>query len=302
MEAVNYYSDEVKAFEKIRDSRWRNGVACPHCNSDKVRFVSSRLIWQCNGCRKQFSAKTGTIFEDSPIKLSKWLIAMWLIANAKNGISSYELHRSIGVTQKTAWFMLHRIRLALQNGSIEMLKGEVEADETYVGGIAKFMHYTKRQQRGKMVGSAGKTTVVGAIERGGKAVAKIVEVPNTKTLTNFILSNVETDSKLYTDQHGGYNAVGLHFEHQVINHAIEYVRENVHTNSMENFWSLLKRSLKGTYISVEPYHLAQYVGEQVFRFNHRKDNDSGRFNQVVSQVTGLRLTYAQLTGKVLATA
>ena len=198
MEAVNYYSDEVKAFEKIRDSRWRNGVACPHCNSDKVRFVSSRLIWQCNGCRKQFSAKTGTIFEDSPIKLSKWLIAMWLIANAKNGISSYELHRSIGVTQKTAWFMLHRIRLALQNGSIEMLKGEVEADETYVGGIAKFMHYTKRQQRGKMVGSAGKTTVVGAIERGGKAVAKIVEVPNTKTLTNFILSNVETDSKLYT--------------------------------------------------------------------------------------------------------
>lgn len=194
IEAVNYYSDEVKGFEKVRDSRWKNGVVCPHCYSDRVRFVSSRLIWQCNGCRKQFSVKTGTIFEDSPIKLSKWLIAMWLIANAKNGISSYELHRAIGVTQKTAWFMLHRIRLALQNGTIEQLRGNVEADETYIGGRSEFMHHKVRESRraeGRMgKGGQGKTIVAGIVERGGNVVAKIVEKPNRRTLTSFLLDNV----------------------------------------------------------------------------------------------------------------
>lgn len=305
MEAVNFYSDEAKAFEKVRDSRWKNGVACPHCSSDKVRFVSSRLIWQCNGCRKQFSVKTGTIFEDSPIKLSKWLIAMWLIANAKNGISSYELHRSIGVTQKTAWFMLHRIRLALQNNTIELLQGRVEADETYVGGLSKNMHHdvkVSRRKTGRLgTGYVGKTVVAGIVERGGNVIAKVVEKPNRRTLTNFLLDNVHGYAKLFTDENHGYDHMGFYYEHHVINHAIEYVRGNVHTNSMENFWSLLKRGLKGTYVSVEPYHLNKYVAEQVFRFNTRKDNDGGRFNTAIGQVSGLRLTYAQLTGKVLAT-
>ncbi len=229
---------------------------------------------------------------------------MWLIANAKNGISSYELHRSIGVTQKTAWFMLHRIRLALQNGTIEMLTGQVEADETYIGGRSEFMHQKVREARraeGRMgKGGHGKTVVAGIVERDGNVVAKVVEKPSRVALLTFLIDNVHGNAKLFTDQARGYEYAKFYWEHQVVNHAIEYVRGNVHTNSMENFWSLLKRGLKGTYVSVEPFHLSSYVAEQVFRFNTRKDNDSGRFNQAITQVTGARLTYAQLTGKVLA--
>lgn len=305
LDMINYFSDEMNAFKYLCRQRWGDTVSCPRCQSEKVKLIETRRVFRCNGCRKQFSVKVGTIFEDSPISLTKWLPAVWLIANAKNGISSYELHRSLGVTQKTAWFMLHRIRVALQNGSFELLEGHVEADETYVGGRSEFMHHKVREARrleGRMgKGGHGKTIVAGVIQRNGNIVAKVIQRTNRTTMLNFLMDNVHGNARLFTDQARGYEYAKFYWEHQVVNHAIEYVRGNVHTNSMENFWSLLKRGLKGTYVSVDPIHLERYVGEQVFRFNQRKDNDGGRFKKAIRQIVGRRLTYAELTGKVLAT-
>lgn len=258
--------------------------------------MESRRSWNCNGCRKQFSAKTGTIFEESPIPFSKWLPAMWLIVNAKNGISSCELARSIGVTQKSAWFMLHRIRLAMESGSIDKLNGEVEADETFVGGKAKNQH--KWQREGKGRGSQGKAAVHGMIERGGKVVATTVPNLTGWTLKANVFQYVHPSATLYTDEFKAYAGLGKHFDHQVIDHMVSYVEGNVHTNSIENFWSLLKRGLRGTYVSVEPFHLFRYVNEQVFRFNERKSNDAERFSLALSQIVNKRLTYNELIGKV----
>lgn len=301
MEAMAKFSDEDKAFEFAVSLRWPGGVTCPLCGCDKHSFLSTRKTWQCKGCNKQFSVKKGSIFEGSPIPIGKWLIAMWLIANAKNGISSYELHRSIGVTQKTAWFMLHRIRLAMQNGTMELLKGTVEADETYIGGKVANMHAWRREAR-RVYGKRfdNKTAVFGMMERGGRVEARIIENNDRKTLGKHILARVDGYSKLFTDAHSGYDNMSFHYEHHIINHACEYVRGNVHTNSIENFWSLLKRTINGTYVSVEPFHLSRYLAEQVFRFNHRKGNDASRFIIAMTQVSGRRLTYAQLTGKEAA--
>jgi transposase-like protein len=253
------------------------------------------MLWNCNGCRRQFSAKIGTIFEDSPIKFSKWLPAMWLIVNCKNGISSCELARDLKVTQKTAWFMLHRIRLAMRNGSL-ILSGEVEADETYIGGKARNMH---KEQRAKVrTGTMGKITVMGMLERGGKVVANVIQNPTRQTLRDNILGTVDETAKLFTDAHSGYDGLSFHYQHSVINHAVEYVNGNVHTNGIENFWSLLKRGLGGTYISVEAFHLFRYIDEQAFRFNSRKASEADRFTSALSQVVDRRLTYKELIGKV----
>jgi transposase-like protein len=278
---------------------------CPHCDTQNVAFVSSRKVWSCRECRKQFSAKVGTIFEDSPIGLDKWFCAFWLIANAKNGISSYELHRAIGVTQKSAWFMLQRIRLAMQNGSLVKIGGNgnaVEVDETFIGGIARNMHRAKRKARIKCTGVAGKTAVQGLLERKSKGCSKVIArvMPDikTKTLEAGVRKYVLKGSEVMTDTAGAYYhlADNGEYEHQVINHAVEYVRGHVHTNGLENFWSLLKRSIKGTYVSVEPFHLFRYLDEQAFRFNERKDNDQGRFIKAISGVFGKGLRYAQLIG------
>lgn len=168
MEVIIHFSDERVAFDYLVKRRWENGVTCPRCHSEKVHLIESRMIWRCNGCRRQFSVKVGTIFEDSPIKLGKWLAAMWLIANCKNGISSYELGRAIKVTQKSAWHMNHRIRMAMENGSIELGSGsgEIESDESFIGGLAKNMHYDKRLSHEELSGGLGKTIVMGLIERG----------------------------------------------------------------------------------------------------------------------------------------
>jgi transposase-like protein len=257
------------------------------------------MIWRCNGCRKQFSVKVGTIFEDSPIKLSKWIPAMWLITNAKNGISSYELHRSLGVTQKTAWFMLHRIRLAMQNGSLEKLADDVEIDETYIGGKARNMHEHTRKTRITGTGGKDKAVVMGMLERGGQVITMHIDRPRKSILQGIIKANVLSYSRVYTDALKSYDGLNEWFEHQVIDHAVAYVQENVHTNGMENFWSCLKRTLNGTYISVEPFHLHRYLAEQSFRFNERRLTDGERFKIVASQVSGKRLTYAKLTGKEL---
>jgi len=236
--------------------------------------------------------------EDSPISLDKWLCAFWLIANAKNGISSYELHRSLGVTQKTAWFMLHRIRLAMQSGSIEKFSGRVEADETYIGAKARFMHKNKRTGKTGMV---GKTAVLGLLERGTEGASrvrcKVLKRTRVSDLDPAIRENVEKGAEVMTDKLSSYYELSDEYVHQVIDHAVSYAEGHVHTNGLENFWSLLKRGIRGTYVNVEPFHLFRYLDEQAFRFNERKDNDAGRFVKAVAGVLGKGLRYSSLIGK-----
>ncbi len=299
-EAVVYFSDPINCREYVVARRWPNGVTCPTCGSDKVRFSEKHNRWQCNSHhpKRQFTVKTGTIFEESPIGLDKWLMAMWLIVNCKNGVSSYEVHRAIGVTQKTAWFLNHRIRMALHAGSFEKLSGHVEADETFIGGKARNMHIAQRKRRITGSGGKDKTPVLGIMERGGKVRTVVVPDRKKKTLQSEVRKHVEAGSALYTDFLLSYEGLEGDYAHQVVDHAVQYVDGNVHTNSLENFWSLLKRSISGTYVSVEPFHLFRYLDEQAYRFNNREEmNDGDRFSLAVSQVVGKRLTYDDLTGK-----
>ncbi len=288
--------------------RWADGVVrCPSCGSDKVSYLHNAKLYNCHTKhpKQKFSLKVGTIFEDSPISLEKWLPAVWLIVAAKNGISSYEVSRALGVTQKSAWFMLHRIRLAMQNGSFMKIGGnggEVEADETFIGGKARNMHLAKKGRRITGTGTKDKVAVMGILERGGEA--RTMVVPNRKktALQGEVRKHVEAGSALYTDALLSYEGLAGDYAHKVVDHAVEYVNGRVHTNGLENFWSLLKRGINGTYISVEPFHLFRYLDEQTFRYNNRatKDNplnDADRFLAAMIQVTGRRLTYAELTGK-----
>ncbi len=296
-QAIRHFSDDLTCIQLVASLRWSDGIAvCPRCENNQTSFLSTRKIWKCKACKKQFSVKVGTIFEDSPIPLDKWLTAMWLITNAKNGISSYEIHRAIGITQKSAWFLLHRIRLAMQNGSLDKLSGNVEVDETFIGGLGKKMHKQKRGQKNKSRGSVGKTAVMGLLERKGRVTAKVVKNVNRETLHSEVKSNVETGSNLFTDEWRSYRGLSEDYIHEVINHSIEYVRGNIHTNGIENFWSLLKRTIRGTYVSVEPFHLGRYLAEQTFRFNERKGNDKERFLGALKAVSGKRLTYNELIG------
>ena len=305
-EAITYFSDEQFCLEYLIEQRWPRGVICPICGNDQVHYLAKQQRWQCQTkhARRQFSIKVGTVMEDSPIPLSKWLPAIWLLANCKNGISSYELGRGIGVTQKTAWFMLHRIRLAMQDDTPEKMSGQVEADETLIGGKARFMHKSRKEktlQGGR--GSAGKTIVVGLLERGqGKQKSRVqtTVVKNTDraTLHREVRQRLETGSELHTDEHGGYTGLEDEYAHEVISHAAnEYVRGHVTTNRIENFWTLLKRTIKGSYVSVEPFHLHRYLDEQAFRFNARGGTDTDRFDHVTRTVVGKRLTYQKLTGE-----
>ncbi len=303
LEAIKHFSDPDVALAQMVALRWPNGVHCPTCGRTDVRFVSTRRIWECKEkhAKRQFSAKVGTIFEDSPIPLEKWFPAIWMIANCKNGISSYELGRDLGVTQKSAWFMLHRIRIAMRVGSIEKMDGECEADESFLGGLSKNMHKVRRKRTISGTGGTNKTAVMGILKRkhkGGKSRVRAVVVPDVRrdTLGAEIRATVEPGSALYTDAWVGYRGLTGEYQHEVIDHAVEYVRGKVHTNGVENFWSLLKRTIKGTYVSVEPFHLFRYLDEQSFRFNERDDNDYGRFRSVLSSVSGRRLTYGQLIG------
>jgi len=304
VEAIRYFSDKKVAFDFMVKLRWPDGVQCPRCQCKNVRFIGTRQVWECTECKekKQFSVRVGTVFEDSALPLDKWLAVIWMIANAKNGISSYEVHRSIGVTQKTGWFMLQRIRLAMQTGSFEKMSGEVEADETFIGGIARKMNAKQKRKRGRGTGHIGKAIVMGLLERNGKVRLKHIENVRTYCMEKEVRDNVQPGSQLFTDQNSGYRALGADFVHQVINHAECYARGNVHTNGMENFWSLLKRTIKSTYISVEPFHLFRYLDEQAFRFNLRKGDDASRFMKAVKGIIGKRLTYAKLTGETSAPA
>ena len=280
-----------------------NGVpTCPTCGSTKLGFLKNQLRWQCSNRhpKRQFSIKVGTIFEESPIGLDKWLAAMWLIFNCKNGISSCEIARALGVTQKTAWFMLHRIRLAQQGKQGGKLGGNgngVEIDETFIGGKARNMHKSKKARVITGTGGRDKTVVMGMLERGGNVRAVVVETRHKKELQEQVRENVQAGSAIFTDELLSYDGLSEDYKHAIINHAVEYANGNVHTNGMENFWSLVKRQLHGTYISVEPFHLFRYIDEQAFRFNNRKMTDAERFDIGVREIVGKRLTYAELTGK-----
>src|ERR1700674_2342844 len=298
--AIKYFADDQRAFGYMKLIRWPDGIVrCPKCESEEVSFISTRKLWTCKHCKtkKQFTLRVGTIFEDSPIKFDKWICAIWLIANAKNGISSYEIGRALGVCQKTGWFMLQRIRLAMQQGSFKKMRGIVEADETYIGAKALYMHKDRRTG----VGDAGvrKTPVQGILERGTKkkhsrVVLKVV--PNTRRpeLCGNVRQYVMKGSTVCTDSLMSYDDLETDFDRQMVNHAVTYARGHVHTNGLENSWSLLKRALKGTYVNVEPFHLFRYLDEQAFRFNERKDDDAGRFVKAVSGVIGKGLRYAKL--------
>jgi transposase-like protein len=295
--------DNCKSF--MIELRWPDGIVrCPHCGSEEVTWLENARIWKCYGKhdRPRFSLKTGTIFEDSPIPLDKWLLAVWQIVNCKNGISSYEVAKAIGVTQKSTWFMDHRIRFALHTGSFEKLSGEVEADETFIGQKARNMHKDVRARKITGTGGKDKTAVMGILERGkdGKhSTVRTTVIPNRKkkALHAEVRKHVEAGSALYSDALESYRGLD-EFQHGVVDHAVQYVDGKIHTNGLENFWSLLKRGLHGTYVSVEPFHLFRYLDEQAFRFNNRKEMDHfDRFKLAMSQIVGKRLTWDRLTGK-----
>lgn len=302
-QAIEFFAVPQNAHDFMVALRWPDGVSCPTCGRTDVTFLANQMRWKCKGkhARPQFSVKVGTIFEDSPLPLKSWLVVVWMVANCKNGVSSYEIHRALGVTQKTAWFMLHRVRLAMQAKGGGLLGGEVEIDETYIGGKARNMHPAKRE---KLKGRTwhGKVAVMGLLERTshkGKSKVRTTVIPHTKrnALVPRVLDHVEDGAKVYTDELKSYDNLGAYYQHQVINHAETYVRGEVHTNGMENFWSLLKRSIKGTYVSVEPFHLFRYLDEQAFRFNERETNDAHRFVATLRQIQGRRVQYKELTGE-----
>jgi transposase-like protein len=315
-QAIQYFSDEQVCINAVAAMRWPEGPQCPHCEGEKGQkpyYLKTQKRWKCRTCRKQFSVKVGTIFEESPVPLQKWLPALWMLVSCKNGVSSYEIHRALGVSQKTAWFMLHRLRVVLKTRDLGFKIGgegsEVEVDETFVGGKMKNMHKEKQARiralnvYGTAAGTIGKTIVMGMLDRNARQIRANV-VPNVERLTlqNAVLNNVEHGTNVYTDQAPAYQRLSKTYVHEVVNHAETYVRGRVHTNGLENFWSLLKRNLAGTYVCVEPFHLERYVDEQVFRFNNRatRENplkDSDRFLLALSQVAGKRLTFAELTGK-----
>ncbi len=304
-EAILYFSNPDNCVSYIAERRWPKGVICPICGSDRVsEFNAKRRTWKCSThhAKREFSVKVGTIYEDSPISLDKWLAATWMLTNCKNGISSYEVARALAVTQKSAWFMLHRIRLALQDENFGKLGGEVEVDETFIGGLSRNMHKDKRAQRITGTGGADKTPVIGILQRGGKVRTSVIPNRRKKALQAKVRENVTVGSILFTDSLPSYNDLDAEYAHNVIDHAVAYVDGQIHTNGMENYWSLLKRGIKGTYVSVEPFHLFRYLDEQSFRFNNRATednpmNDGNRFDRVVRQIIGKRLTWDKLTGK-----
>jgi transposase-like protein len=308
-EAIRYYSDEQTCIDTLAALRWPDGqVYCSGCGEvGNTIWLANQKRWKCRGCKKQFSVKVNTIFQDSPIGLDKWMVAVWMLANCRNGVSSYEIMRTIGVSQKCTWHMLHRIRKAMTDTNTEKMggNGPIEADETLVGGKVKNMHKSRKVKGMNYSAGNGKTIVMGMLERGGKVRARVIADRKLHNMQPVLDDNINPGSHLITDEHCNYPIIAGENDliHEVINHIEGYVRGHIHTNGIENFWSCLKRGLNGTYISVEPYHLDRYVEEQVFRFNLRKNHtDAARFKAVLKDVVGRRLTYAELTGRLAPAA
>ena len=293
---MRYFSDPERCSEFVKNLRWPDGiVTCAHCGAGNPMWLATRKVWKCRKCRKQFSLKSGTIFEKSQIGLDKWLCAIWLIANSKNGISSCELGRALAVTQKTAWFMNHRIRLAMDSGSYEKLDGVIEIDETYVGGLAKNMHRKVRTQKITGTGGVDKVAIQGAKSRGGELRAAVIDGTSAPTLQSNIYKWVTPGADyIYTDEARGYRGLDGSFAHKTVNHSFEYVSGDVHINGTENFWALFKRAWRGTYTHMHPEHAHRYLAERVFSYNGRDLDDLGRMQSVMSAVTGKRITYSDL--------
>jgi len=300
VEAVHHFADPEAAFDFFRRYRWPNGTpVCPHCECSELSFLTTRRIWKCKGCRKQFSIKVGTIFENSPLGLDKCLPAMWLLANSKNSVSSHELARALGVTQKTAWFMFHRLRAAMAAKSFRKLPGTVEIDETFIGGSTRFMHESKREKMWRAGGAADKTPVHGARSReDGTVLAAVLPAARKPHIDANVDAWVAPDAVVYTDEARHYLDLEQRgYTHKSVNHTREYVSGDVHINGIENFWSLLKRSLKGTQVRVEPEHLHRYVTERAFAYNFRTDSDIERMRKAARGADGRRLTWKELTAK-----
>lgn len=323
-QAIRHFADEQVCIDTVAALRWPDGPECPACEHKEHYYLKTQKRWKCKECYKQFTVKLGTIFEDSPLSLDKWLCALWMLVNDKNGISSYEVGKAIGVTQKSAWFMLHRLRAALADGTLAKklggTGGEVEVDETFVGGKTKNMHKRRRVEinnRLSMIPKkdqvqtsgpyANKTPVVGMLDRETRKIrATVVPMVKRPILQAAILKEIQDGTHVYTDESSVYINMPAQYQHSVINHLRHYVDGKIHTNGIENFWSLLKRGLNGTYVAVEPFHLFRYVDEQVFRYNNRstkkqKIDDGQRFELALSQIAGKRLTFAEVTGKVSPT-
>lgn len=293
VEAIRYFSDEERCIKFVAAQRWPNGVACPTCGRTDVSYLKTQRRWQCKSAhpKRQFSVKTGTIFEDSPLGLNVWLPAVWAIVNSKNGISSYEMARKLSITQKSAWFLNHRIREALNAGGFEKLNGTLNADETYVGG--------RREGKPKKHGFENKTAIVGIVEANkgvGRAKAFVTKRPDATSAVGFIKANVAVGSTIHTDESPIYHNVKRTYRHEVVNHGYkEYVRGSVHTNTIEGLWNLFKRSYKGTYTHMSPKHMNRYVQEHIYRYNNRQYADGERFAAWFRGCTG-QLAYQALIG------
>jgi transposase-like protein len=295
LELITYFDTEEKCADYLAYQRWGDNPVCPHCGHEKVYTLKGKnKRYKCASCRKQFSVRVGTIFEDSKIELKKWFTAIWLVTSHKKGISSLQLHRDINVTQKSAWFMLQRIRYALSYDFTDSLDGEVEADETYVGGKNKNRHANKKVPNSQGRSAKDKTAVVGMVERGGLLTASTVENVKSETLTREVVKNVKDSATLYTDEWLGYNGLKRIYDHSIVKHNQgQYVNGRVHTNTIEGFWSLLKRGIFGIYHFTSKKHLQKYVDEFVFRYNTRQISDSFRFQFYLSNCQG-RLSYQDL--------
>ena len=306
-EAIRHFSSPQVCIDTVAKLRWLDGKpVCPKCGTvegdRKHYWLDTQKRWKCYSCRKQFSVKVGSIFEDSALSLDVWLVSLWMLVSCKNGVSSYEIHRAVGISQKSAWFVLQRLRYMLTGAKqAELGNGPVEIDECFIGGKPKNMHAKKRAklQIGEY-GYAEKTAIMGMLDRGTREVRAMV-IPNVKreTLQKKILEHVGFGATVYTDGWAGYDRMDeKRYVHEIVNHAEEYVRGEVSTQAIENFWSCLKRTLTGTYVAVEGYHLDLYLNEQMFRFNNRINmNDGDRFAKALSQVAGKRLTWVELTGR-----
>lgn len=293
LQMMTAFPDEQSAVDHFTAIRWKGGAYCPHCGSTRVYHFSDQRNHKCGDCRKRFSIKVGTIFEDSKIPLRTWMLAIWMITSHKRGIASTTLAKDLGVTQKTAWFMTQRLRHAIRTKSFNRpLTGEVEIDETYIGGKAANRHKGDPKNG---PGTSGKVAVIGALERGGDVVATVIDRTDTATLDGFAHAVVDPAATISTDEHAGYRHLGRTFAHGVVRHSAgEFSRGGFHTNGIEGFWALLKRQIVGIHHFVTPKHLNRYVGESTWRFNARNLGEGERVNALLAQATG-RLTYRELT-------
>lgn len=294
---LDYFKDNDRCKSYLEKQRWGTHVACPHCGSLKVYRTNRGFKCGEQLCYKKFSVTVGTIFENSKIALRTWFAAMYLISSHKKGISSLQLHRDLGITQKTAWFILHRIREALREKNSPLLADVVEVDETFVGGKNKNRHYHKKVENSQGRSVKDKTPVVGVMQRGGKAVTAVVPDTKADTLHPIIVNAVKQGSIVITDEWRSYQGLDGMYAHVVVNHTDgEYTRGAFHNNTIEGFWSLLKRGLYGIYHQVSPKHLTRYCDEFTYRYNNRKMADIERFNLTLQRVNG-RLKYHDLIGK-----